>query len=188
MKLKTKMIIGLIFVVIALVVIPLLITSILRGDTNGLSSLNPIELSTPTEITTSTFIFDEGYSIELPNNWSLTDRSPDRSVDRYRFIRLGESGPVVSASIYEGVYATFEEVIEARYGTGFIDQVEDLDVNGLTAKRLTSSFLDAGNSVDLIIQLGPIDFISLYGVKIPEGEQAFQVVNEINTLQMSFKQ
>jgi hypothetical protein len=186
MNLKSKIIVGIVFVISSLVLIPLLITNILTKDSGPIRpDLNDPQVSTPQELNSTSTILDEGFRFDLVEGWNLVAQEAERAVDRYRYERDGNEPPVFTMSFYNE-YDTIDDVIEARYGTGFIDQVEDLTINEFPAKRLTSAFLDNGNSIDIIVNTGKFSFVSLYGVRIPDTEQAFQIVNEIDHMQMSF--
>ncbi len=189
MKLQSKIIIGFVIVIGALVIIPLLLTNFLLNKQN----LPQDTLVDPPEfvdinLETNTFTLDEGFEIEQVLTWDLTNHEADRSVDRYRFERAGNQKGTFTISFYEdGQYSSFDEVVATRYGDGFIESTEDFKLNNLPARRIVSAFLDAGNSSDIIVQTAENTFVSLYAIHTPEGESSAKILQEINTMQMSFQ-
>lgn len=188
MKLQTKIYTGIGFVLISLIFIPALITNLLVDKPQDqIDTITVPDYASPTEVTTSRIDFAEGFSLEIVEGWELVVEDQERNVDRYRYERSGEIPVVFTMSFYNEL-DSFDSVVEARYGAGYIDQREDLEVNGLKAQRLTSAFLDAGNSVDLVIELEEGKYVSLYAIGLPESEAALQIANEVTIMQLSLLQ
>lgn len=189
MKLQTKIIIGILIVIGALVIIPLLLTNYLlqRPDSTQDPLQDPPEHVTGS-IESEAFELEEGYTFERAMTWNLENHESERSVDRYRFERAGNSKGTFTISFYEdSQYTTFDEVIQARYGEGFIEESQDFELNGLPARRIISSFLDVGNSSDVLVELAPGEYVSLYSIHTPDGESSARILEEINLMQTSFE-
>ena len=137
------------------------------------------------DLESTTYELDEGYSFDLISTWNLVSNEPARAVDRYRFERAGTQKATFTISFYEEI-ESFEDVIQARYGDGFVSEAEAIEVNGLEAQRVTSAFLDQGDSADVIVKIGEGEYISLYSIHMPEGEGSSRTTTEINQMQMSF--
>jgi len=189
MKLQSKIILAFVIVIGALVVIPLLLTNFLLNKTsNQTNTIQEPPEFVEMNLETETMNLEEGYSLDRVMTWDLVNNEAGRSVDRYRFERAGNQKGTFTISFYdEEQYSSFEEVIETRYGDGFSEATEDFELNGLPARRVLSAFLDVGNTSDIIVQTSENNFVSLYATHTPEGESSAKILQEINTMQMSFK-
>lgn len=184
---KAKMILIFVLVLAAIILIPLGVTRyfLQQESISEPDDTKPVPLILE-EFPSTAFSLNEGYLVNIVDGWELTSQTPERNVDRYRFDRTGANSGTFTISFYSD-HASFAEVIEARYGGGYVSDEEDLSVNGREAKRVTSAFLDQGDSADIIVKVGENSFISLYGIHLPEGEGSSRVTEEIFAMQMSFE-
>ena len=187
MSIRSKIITWLTVVILALILVPLWITNFLL---NREAPETQPELKEPItnlfgDLKSTTYELDEGYSFDLISTWNLVSNEPARAVDRYRFERAGTKKATFTISFYEEI-ESFEDVIQARYGDGFVSEAEAIEVNGMEAQRVTSAFLDQGDSADVIVKIGEDEYISLYSIHMPEGEGSSRITTEINQMQMSF--
>ena len=150
----------------------------------------PLPITAPQTFESEPTNLSDLFEIELVNNWELELHTPDRMVDRYRFKRLGDETAVFTASIYDDKeIASFDELIEVRYGGAVLESVEDLEINGLQAKRVHANFLGADNNkrsgADMLIKIDENFFISLNGLHVPSGEQDVIITSELDFMQTS---
>jgi len=158
--------------------------------------IDPLDepITGPIEVETEEFLFEDRFSIEVVEGWSLVSENQDQQVDRYRFEkRNGETSGVLTLSFYPtGDITTFDELIERRYGGAVLDLVQDLEINGKPAKRVVAGFLGNGGGVrmgtDVLIQVEDGYFISINSLHFKEGEDAALMLSQIDYMQTSFKE
>lgn len=153
---------------------------------------NPVTTPVETEpnenepIAAAPFELKEGYSLDLVDGWELVSHTPDRQVDRYRFERQDDPQAIFTISIYDKEsIESFDDLIETRYGASVLSTEQDVKVDDFQAKKVTAEFLNMGLTADMLVQVNPSIYISLYGVQ-PAGEN-MQVQSEIDYMQNSFK-
>lgn len=188
MILRSKIIAILIAAGILLIGIPLLIAPyFIKNGGDELQQpdeLKEPELGTPQPFSSEPYEIEEGYVIDVAEGWKLVSTAPERSVDRYRF----EKGNAVFTLSFYRNHESFETVKEARYGNGIILSEEDAEVGEFPAKRWISGFDGNRSSADTIVKIGEREFISLYGIHIPEGEAAATTAAQIDYMAQSLRQ
>lgn len=164
-----------------------------QNPTTVPSGAQPVDTDLPFSDTTTfashRFSMDEGFHFNLVDGWELIGHTPDRSVDRYRFERKADAGATIfTLSVYTtSQTASFDALVQARYGAAYLREQEDVTVNGLAAKRVTADFLDMGATADVLVKADNNTFVSLYGIRQPSLSGDLTVAKEINFMQKSFQ-
>lgn len=136
-------------------------------------------------LTSKPFHLSEGYTVSLVDGWELISHTPDRQVDRYRFERKNDPAAIFTISVYDqSTIESFQDLITTRYGSSALSSEQDVKLANLQAKKVTAEFLNMGLTADMLVQVDPQVYISLYGVQ-PGGEDA-NVQREIDFMQNSF--
>lgn len=188
MNMRLKIIFGVIFVILALLIIPLTLTSLIvdQPEPQKEPVQENVASADPSKITGETFTLDEGYIISIPENWDLLIHEEDRQVDRYRFERNGDAKGIFTISFYIA-QKNFDDVLEARYGSGFVSEPKEMLIDGKEAILAHSAFYEQGDTADMIVRTDETSFLSLYGVFLPDGADGQEVKNEIRFMQESLR-
>lgn len=140
----------------------------------------------PSDVTGTPYELAEGFVINIPAQWELLVHDEERSVDRYRFERNGSAKGIFTVSFYPEK-TDFQEVIEARYGSGFVTEPKPVEIGEMEAVLVHSAFFEQGDTADMIVQINETTFLSLYGVFLPDGEEGQSIKNEIRYMQESLR-
>lgn len=167
-----------------------------KTDPTPLPTEKPEDLpiTGPVKFETTAFNFEDRFTIDLVKGWELVSEQPDQRVDRYRFEKEnGTTSGILTLSFYDaGDITTFDQLVERRYGGAYLDQTEDLEIDGKQAKRIVASFLGNGAGVrqgaDLLIEIEEGYFISVNGLHYKEGEDAALMLSQIDFMQTSFRE
>jgi hypothetical protein len=186
MNLRLKILGLLLLALVALFAIPYGITRYLIQRPNPPLVEQP-KLKDPVLVSSAPYEIAEGFVFDLAQGWKLVRHSPDQAVDRYRFEPEHEVA-VFTISVYQAQgFTDFPDVIQRRYGNGFISNAESITFNGFEAVRVSSGFDSTGTSSDVIVKIGEDQYLSLYGIHNPDGENGSRINQEIDFMQTSLQ-
>ena len=139
-----------------------------------------------------TFDLQNGFAINIVDSWELVAQDLNRQVDRFRFEKMNNGNSVLAVSFYERNNVTsFEELIQLRYGEGFIETVEEFTISDMPARRVSTGFTNGNgldrNASDVLVQIGQDKYLALNALHEADGEQGAITAEEINFMQTSLR-